>query len=91
MTVALYGGSFNPPHLGHIDAARASIKALRADKLIFVPAAVPPHKAMAEHSPSPAERLELTRLAAEEIPGAEVSDFEVSRGASPSYTATTAE
>ncbi len=91
MTVALYGGSFNPPHLGHIDAARASIKALRADKLIFVPAAVPPHKAMAEHSPSPAERLELTRLAAEEIPGAEVSDFEVSRGAAPSYTATTAE
>ena len=91
VTVALYGGSFNPPHLGHIDAARASLEALGADKLVFVPASVPPHKALAEHSPSPEERLELTRLAAQLIPGTEVSDYETAHPDKPSYTATTAE
>ena len=91
MVIALYGGSFNPPHMGHVDAARVSLETLRPDKLIFVPACVPPHKLLALHSPSAQERLDMTRLAAEEVPGAEVSDYEIKLGNTPSYTSMTAE
>lgn len=91
MVIALYGGSFNPPHLGHIDAARVSLQALEADKLVLIPASVPPHKSLAKHSPSAPERLELTKLAAAEISGAEVCDYEIEREKNPSYTARTAE
>jgi len=91
MVIALYGGSFNPPHLGHVDAARVSLEKLKADKLILMPASVPPHKALAQHSPEAGERLEMTRLAAKLIPGAEVSDYEISKGDTPSYTTKTAE
>ena len=79
MVIALYGGSFNPPHLGHIDAARVSLEKLNADKLILMPASVPPHKALAQHSPASSERLEMTKLAAKLIPGAEVSDYEIQK------------
>ncbi|MGE4353106.1 MAG: nicotinate (nicotinamide) nucleotide adenylyltransferase [Oscillospiraceae bacterium] len=91
MVIALYGGSFNPPHLGHVDAAKVSLETLHPDKLVFVPASVPPHKALAQHSPSAQERLEMTRLAAMDVPGAEVSDYEINLGDTPSYTAMTAE
>ena len=44
MKIGIFGGTFNPPHLGHLAAARAAIGALGLDKLLIVPAAVPPHK-----------------------------------------------
>ena len=44
MKIGIFGGTFNPPHLGHLAAARAAIEALELDKLLIVPAAVPPHK-----------------------------------------------
>ncbi len=90
MVIALYGGSFNPPHLGHVDAARVSKEALKADKFIFIPASVPPHKALAASSPLPEERLEMTELAAQLVPGSEVSDYEIKLGDTPSYSANTA-
>ena len=43
MNIGIYGGTFNPPHLGHFQAARAAIAALKLDKLILIPAALPPH------------------------------------------------
>ena len=77
MRIAVYGGSFNPPHLGHVAAARAAIEALRPDRLLVMPTNTPPHKQLERNSPSPAERLKLCRLAFGEIPGAEVSDMEM--------------
>ena len=44
MKIGIYGGTFNPPHLGHMAAARTALDALKLDKLLLMPAAVPPHK-----------------------------------------------
>ena len=91
MRIGIYGGSFNPPHLGHLAAARAAVNALELDKLVFVPAGEPPHKRLAEGSPSPAQRLELTRLAADQLLLPEITevwDVEVRREGK-SYTADT--
>ena len=79
MKLVVYGGSFNPPHLGHIDAAKSACAQLQPDKFLLIPAADPPHKALAEGSPSPEMRLHLTELAAQEIPNAEVSGMELRR------------
>jgi len=88
MRIAVFGGSFNPPHNGHIRAAQAAKLALNADKLLIVPNAKPPHKAQEENVPSAETRLLLTRRAFEGIDGAEVSDIEIRRGGL-SYTVDT--
>lgn len=72
------GGTFNPPHMGHLNAATAAKENIPLDKLILIPAGIPPHKKMAENSATVEQRLEMTRLCAEEI-GAEVSDVEIRR------------
>ena len=51
MKIGVYGGTFNPPHLGHLAAARAAIEALELDKLLLIPAAVPPHKDLPQETP----------------------------------------
>lgn len=90
MKIALFGGSFNPPHRGHVEAARTVLNELEPDKLLIIPANIPPHKALAECSPSAQERLELTRLAFAELESAEVVDIELRREGK-SYTALTVE
>jgi nicotinate-nucleotide adenylyltransferase len=90
MQIAIYGGSFNPPHLGHVDAARAAVRQLRPERLLLVPAAVPPHKKLEPDSPDAGERLRLVQLMAQELPEAEASDIELCRGGK-SYTADTIE
>ena len=90
MRIALYGGSFNPPHLGHAEAAYTVYEELKPDKLLIIPDNIPPHKEMEEGCPSAEERLELCRLAFSEIPNAEVSDIEIRRDGK-SYTADTVE
>lgn len=86
MKIAIYGGSFNPPHLGHVEAARTVASALAPDRLLIVPASVPPHKELADGSPTAQQRLELCRLAFADIPGAEISEMELRReGKSYSY------
>ena len=86
MKIAIYGGSFNPPHLGHVEAARTVAAGLAPDRLLIVPASVPPHKALADGSPTAQQRLELCRLAFADIPGAEISEIELRReGKSYSY------
>ena len=72
------GGTFNPPHMGHINAACAAKKELFLDKLIFIPTGTPPHKEMAEGSATTAQRLEMAQLAAKSI-DADVSDIEIRR------------
>ena len=79
MRIAIYGGSFNPPHRGHVEAARSVQAALKPDKLLIIPTNIPPHKQMEADSPTPSERLAFCRLAFEDIPGAAVSDLEIRR------------
>ena len=88
MKIAVYGGSFNPPHLGHVEAARTVAEALRPDKFLIIPDHLPPHKEMEEGSPTPEQRMELCALAFSAIPGAEISDMEIRREGK-SYTADT--
>lgn len=89
MKIGVYGGTFNPPHLGHITAAKAVFELLKLDKLLLIPTGHPPHKQLPEDSPPPEQRLELVRLAAEEIgEGAEVLDIELCREGR-SYTSDT--
>lgn len=88
MKIALFGGSFNPPHLGHVEAARSVVSCLRPDRLLIMPTCISPHKVMAEDTPSPEVRKLLCELAFREIPEAEVSDLEMRREGR-SYTADT--
>ena len=91
MRIGVYGGTFNPPHLGHIAAARAVFETLKLDRLLLIPDRQPPHKPLPEGSPSPEQRLELTRLAGEQLglgDRVETLDLELHRSG-PSYTADT--
>lgn len=90
MRIVVYGGSFNPPHLGHVEAARTVSAELAPDKFLIIPTNVSPHKKLAEGSPEPQARLEMCRLAFADIPGAEISDMELRREGK-SYTAQTVE
>ena len=88
MRRVVYGGTFNPPHLGHIRAVESVSKALRPDKILVMPTNIAPHKAMSGDTPAPEERMELCRLAFGRLPGTEVSDLEMRR-AGKSYTSDT--
>jgi nicotinate-nucleotide adenylyltransferase len=88
MRIAIYGGSFNPPHIGHAEAARAACEALKPDKFLVIPTCMPPHKELEKNSPGPEERLEMCRLAFGDLPGVKVSDMEIKREGK-SYTAET--
>ena len=88
MTTVIYGGSFNPPHLGHVSAAQSVYEALRPDRFLIIPTNIAPHKAAAAGSPDAAARLQMCRLAFAGIPGAEVSPMEMEREGK-SYTADT--
>lgn len=93
MKIGIYGGSFNPPHLGHLRAAVAAAHHLTLDELWFVPTGVPPHKQLAPDSPTARQRMQMLALLAEQaelesgIP-ARVSDIEIHREGK-SYTADT--
>ena len=88
MTIAVFGGSFNPPHKGHLAAALAASRQLKPDEFLVIPDFQPPHKQLAEGSPEPEERLALCRLAFAAVPNCTVSDMELRRGGK-SYTADT--
>ena len=89
MNIGIYGGTFDPPHWGHITAARAAMEQLGLDKLVLIPDRVPPHKALPEGSASPEQRLEMAALATAELGRrAEVSDRELRRSGL-SYTSDT--
>ena len=67
MRIGLYGGTFNPPHLGHLAAARTAASALGLDRLVFVPAGVPPHKVLPAGSPTETQRMEMTAILADQM------------------------
>ena len=90
MRIGIYGGTFDPIHLGHLAAAKTVIETLALDRLLLIPAAIPPHKALKEKSATAEHRLAMTRLGAESLcmKQAEVSDIEMRREG-PSYTVDT--
>lgn len=90
MKVGIYGGTFDPPHLGHMRAAQAALELLGLDELILIPARLPPHKALAESSASEAHRLAMVTLMADGLrdPRVTVSAMELERDGK-SYTADT--
>jgi nicotinate-nucleotide adenylyltransferase len=81
--LVLFGGTFDPVHHGHLIVARCLAEARGFDKVTFVPAFCPPHKAAA--TASPADRLAMLRLAIAEEPRLDLCDLELSRQG-PSYT-----
>ena len=80
----LFGGSFNPIHVGHLIIARAAAEQLGVERTILIPSAAPPHKTGSDLA-APEDRLEMVRLAVAGEPGFEVSDIELRREG-PSYT-----
>ncbi|MBQ1264435.1 MAG: nicotinate (nicotinamide) nucleotide adenylyltransferase [Oscillospiraceae bacterium] len=86
--IGIFGGSFNPPHNGHLRAAEICKEQLGLDTVFFIPAAQPPHKSLAEGSPDAQERLHLTKLAVKGHSWAQVSDAELRRSGM-SYTVDT--
>jgi len=85
--VAVFGGSFNPVHYGHLLLADEVLEALALDQVLFVPAASPPHKDPSRLAAA-ADRCEMVRLAVAEHPRFVVSDVELRRPG-PSYTVDT--
>ena len=87
--VGIFGGTFNPPHIGHIEAAKAFVKGANLDRLIIMPSFIPPHKEY-NSTVSCEQRLKMCEIAFGNIEKAVVSDLEISRGGT-SYTYLTLE
>lgn len=93
MKIGIYGGTFDPPHLGHMGAAAQIKEHLGLDKLILVPAKQPPHKELSQSSASAEDRLKMTSLMAGGIlpTGSAVADGCELNREGKSYTADTVE
>jgi nicotinate-nucleotide adenylyltransferase len=86
--IGILGGTFNPPHLGHVVCAQEAYIQLELDRVLLVPARIPPHKPV-EDEPGADHRLELCRVAVQgDEQRFEVSDIEMDR-AGPSFTVDT--
>jgi nicotinate-nucleotide adenylyltransferase len=90
LRLGVLGGSFNPPHIGHLVIASDAYESLGLDKLLIVPAAANPLKEKDAAAPTPEARLEMTRLAFGTDPRFEVTAMEIERGGL-SYTVDTLE
>ena len=77
--IGIYGGTFNPPHIGHIQAAKQAVQRMGLSALLMIPDRIAPHKELPPNSPTSQQRLEMVRLAASDCPGIEVSDMELRR------------
>ncbi len=82
--IAIFGGSFNPIHTGHIKVAQAAMEECSLSKVIFLPNANPPHKD-SDYMISSVHRYNMVSLAISDYPEFEISDYEMNRK-NPSYT-----
>ena len=89
MKIGIFGGSFDPVHKEHVRLAKEAVKGLSLDKLIVVPAGLPPHKQGKRLAPAK-DRLAMCRIAFSDVEKAEISDFEIAQGGA-SYTCLTCE
>ena len=87
--IGLYGGTFAPPHLGHVHAAKVFLATVSLDRLLIMPAGIPPHKTKTAGD-TPEERLAMCRAAFGNLPHTEISDYEI-RKPGKSYTVETLE
>ncbi|MBQ7344843.1 MAG: nicotinate (nicotinamide) nucleotide adenylyltransferase [Oscillospiraceae bacterium] len=88
--IGIYGGTFDPPHLGHVRAAMEAVRSLGLDLLLVIPDRSPPHKSLSERSATPEQRLEMVRLAFAGEVKVSVLDLELRREGK-SYTYETVE
>lgn len=84
MRIGILGGSFNPPHVGHLALAQAALASGMVERVCLIPAAIPPHKA-APSQADPETRLAMTRLLAESDSRLMVDGLELERSG-PSFT-----
>ena len=87
MRIGIFGGTFNPPHLGHLVCAQEAYVQLGLHLVMLIPVFTPPHKPL-DDEPGPEHRLELCRLAVAGDERLAVSDIETARRG-PSYTVDT--
>ncbi len=87
MKIAIYGGTFDPIHHGHLILAREAVETLALDRLLFIPNTISPHK-LARQPASPEVRLEMVRAAIAGEPKFAVDDLELRRGG-PSFAVDT--
>ena len=84
--IGIYGGTFNPPHTGHLQAAMQAVEVLDLDLLLMIPDRIAPHKDIPAGSPTPEQRLEMLRIALEGQEKIRPSDIELQReGVSYTY------
>ena len=88
MRTGILGGTFNPPHLGHLHAAQLAHDALKLDRVLFIPTNIPPHKTLPQNTASPEARCEMVRLLTADTPWAQLDTIEIDRGGA-SYTVDT--
>lgn len=88
--IALFGGTFDPIHEGHLHLAALAKESLGLDEVRFIPCQISPHK-QGTPPASAEDRLEMLRLATSNLPWAEVDDFELNLTSAPSYSYLTAE
>ncbi len=86
--IGIYGGIFNPPHCGHLQAAQQAVSLLGLQRLLLIPAFATPNKVLPADSPTPQQRLEMLQLFAAENGLFTVSDMELQQQA-VSYTCDT--
>ncbi|NQV37639.1 MAG: nicotinate-nucleotide adenylyltransferase [Candidatus Marinimicrobia bacterium] len=79
MKICLFGGTFDPPHIGHLLVAQTICEAEDFDKIVFIPASKAPHK-VNNHITAIDHRLSMLKLAIEDNPNFEISDIEITRG-----------
>lgn len=89
MNIGIYGGTFNPPHIGHLITAESVKQIAGLDNILFVPSYITPHKNEGEEHLSH-HRFEMIKLAVQNNPSFQVSDIEISKN-EISYTITTLE
>ena len=88
--IGVYGGTYNPPHIGHIRAAQYALETLCLDRLLLIPTCISPHKQLPIGSASPKQRMQMLQIAAGEEKKIQVCDIELRRGGA-SYTYETLE
>jgi nicotinate-nucleotide adenylyltransferase len=86
--IGILGGTFNPPHIGHVALARHARSELGLERVLLMPARVAPNKPTVREDPGPEHRLAMCRLAVAGEPGLEASALEIERGGT-SYTVDT--
>ncbi len=89
MSQLIFGGTFNPPHIGHLRMAEEVVRAHNLTRVLFIPANVPPHKPMDNLAPA-IHRLNMIEICCSDNRRFEVSDVEIKLGG-PSYTVNTVE